>query len=158
MPLPSDLPPKGNTDVGRSWKWGGSVNAGSITYSATPQKNRVPQKEPPADKSRYFRVWYEKPKDGNGKRNQGKRYGVNGKEYDLMQITECVHDLRRQSFAGEMLVKGASKEFDCAGYFTLLWWLGVSSPAPFPPRLFAPHLHLRTTIQKKKIEFRVCTY
>lgn len=58
----------------------------------------------------------------------GQRYGINGKPFDLMQMTECVHDLRRRSFAGERAVSLVSKEFDCVGLITLLWWLGVSFP------------------------------
>ncbi|KAL9621683.1 MAG: hypothetical protein Q9160_003936 [Pyrenula sp. 1 TL-2023] len=120
-----------DTDI-HNWKWGGSVTAGSITYSATPNKNRVPQKEGPSDSSHYFRVWDEKPKDDQGHRDQGQRYGMNGQPFDLMQITECVHDLKRQgsAFSNSLGVSLASKEFDCVGLITLVYWLGENYYSP----------------------------
>ncbi|KAF2868921.1 hypothetical protein BDV95DRAFT_609192 [Massariosphaeria phaeospora] len=87
-----------------NWKWGGQIKKDKIEWSIEPQINRVQLGEVKGDDSHWWETRQENPQDDKNKIRKGK----NGKQWDMLVLHQCLHDLRRHNW-------NKAQHFDCAG-------------------------------------------
>lgn len=77
---------------------------GKIKLRIEPQKNRVAITEQKGNSTHWAEIRQQNPEEDINKVRKGR----NGKEWDMLVIHQCLHDLWRQDWNG-------AKRFDCAG-------------------------------------------